>query len=184
MRPVVTDRVAWSVGLSVTVVSRAKTAELTEMSFGLWTRVGLRNHVIDRSPDRPVLSGNFWGEGHASRLVTPHGGKCTRPPPALWWHYCLRRTSAFVTTRADGGWRIWFSRLCAAARRPFVKLLRPLVISTRLSGLMITYFQCKRSQGWISLQVVMYIITAAAIYSLGHGLHTLPSVPNISFQTE
>jgi len=39
MQPVVTDGVAWSVGLSVTIVSPAKTAELIEMSFGIWTWV-------------------------------------------------------------------------------------------------------------------------------------------------
>ena len=36
-----TDRVAWSVGLSVTDVNPTKTAEPIEMPFGLWTRVGL-----------------------------------------------------------------------------------------------------------------------------------------------
>jgi len=41
MRPIVTDRIAWSVGLTVTVVSRAKTAEPIEMPFAIWTRVGL-----------------------------------------------------------------------------------------------------------------------------------------------
>jgi len=44
MRPIFTDRVAWSVGLSVclsvTVVSHANTAEPIEMPFGLKTRVG------------------------------------------------------------------------------------------------------------------------------------------------
>jgi len=39
MRPVVTDRVAWSVGRSVTLVSHAKMAQRIEMPFGLWTRV-------------------------------------------------------------------------------------------------------------------------------------------------
>jgi len=34
MTPTVTDRVAWSVGLSV---SPAETAEPVEMPFGLWT---------------------------------------------------------------------------------------------------------------------------------------------------
>ena len=51
MRPIVTDRVAWSVGMSVcqsvTLVSPAKKAEPIEMPFGLRTRVGLRNHVLD-----------------------------------------------------------------------------------------------------------------------------------------
>jgi len=47
MRPIVTDQVAWSVGQSVTLVSPAKTAEPIEMPFGLRTRVGPRNHVLD-----------------------------------------------------------------------------------------------------------------------------------------
>jgi len=47
MPPIVTDRVPRSVGLSVTVVSHAKTAEPTEMPFGFWARMGPRNHVSD-----------------------------------------------------------------------------------------------------------------------------------------
>jgi len=35
MRPIATDGVAWSVCLSVTIVSSAKTAEPIEMAFGL-----------------------------------------------------------------------------------------------------------------------------------------------------
>jgi len=37
----------WSSGLSVTLVSPAKTAGPIEMPFGLWTLVGPRNHVSD-----------------------------------------------------------------------------------------------------------------------------------------
>jgi len=51
----------WSVGLSVTIVSRAKTAEPIEMPFGLWISVGLRNHVLDGCPD-PNAKGQFWRE--------------------------------------------------------------------------------------------------------------------------
>jgi len=55
MRPVVTDRVAWSVGLSVcrsvTLVSPVKTTEPIEMPFGFRTRVGPGNHVLDGDPD-------------------------------------------------------------------------------------------------------------------------------------
>jgi len=40
MRPIATDRVAWSVGLSVTVMSPVKTAEPIKMPFELWTRLG------------------------------------------------------------------------------------------------------------------------------------------------
>jgi len=40
-------RVAWSVGLSVTLVSPAKTAAPIEMPFKLRTRVGPENRVLD-----------------------------------------------------------------------------------------------------------------------------------------
>jgi len=39
---------------SVTLVSRAKTAELIEMPFGLWARMVPRNHALDGGS--PVLS--------------------------------------------------------------------------------------------------------------------------------
>ena len=48
MRFVVTDRVAWSVGLSVVIP--AKTAEPIEMPFGWWARMGPGNHVLDGGP--------------------------------------------------------------------------------------------------------------------------------------
>jgi len=55
MQPIVTDRVAWSVGLSVglsvTLVSPAKTAAPIEIPFGLRTWVGPGNHVLDGGPD-------------------------------------------------------------------------------------------------------------------------------------
>jgi len=51
MRPIVIDRVAWSVGLSVTLVIPTKTAAPIEMSFGLSVRMGPRNHVLDGCPE-------------------------------------------------------------------------------------------------------------------------------------
>jgi len=61
MRFIVTDRVAWSVGRSVTLVSPAKTAEPIKMPFGLRTRVGPGNHVLDGGPDSPMGKSNFEG---------------------------------------------------------------------------------------------------------------------------
>jgi len=49
--PSVSRSAGLSVGLSVTVVSSGKTAEPSEMLFGLWTPVGLRKHVLCRSSD-------------------------------------------------------------------------------------------------------------------------------------
>jgi len=49
--PLVTDRVAWSVclsvGLTVTVVSPTKMAESIKMPFGARTLVGPRNYALD-----------------------------------------------------------------------------------------------------------------------------------------
>ena len=61
MRPILTDRVAWSVGLPVTLVSPAKTAVPIELPFGFWTWVGPGNHVLDGGPDPPMGMGKFLG---------------------------------------------------------------------------------------------------------------------------
>jgi len=58
MRPIVADQVAWSV---CRLVCRSVTAELTEMPFGLSTRVDPRNHVLDGGPDPPMERGNLDG---------------------------------------------------------------------------------------------------------------------------
>ena len=67
MRPTVTDGVLWSVcrsvGLFVTIVSPAKMAEPIEMPVWMWTRVGPRNHVLDRvqTPhEGAILKGKGW----------------------------------------------------------------------------------------------------------------------------
>jgi len=44
-----------------TSVSPAKTAEPVEMLFGLWTRVGRKNHVFCGGPDPPRGRGSFTG---------------------------------------------------------------------------------------------------------------------------
>jgi len=54
MQPIVTDRVVWSVCLSVcwsvTIVNPANMAELNEMSFWMWTLVGPRTRGCHCSP--------------------------------------------------------------------------------------------------------------------------------------
>jgi len=59
MRPIVTNRVVFSVSLSVTIVIRAKRAEPIEMPFGLRTPVGQENHVLDAGLDTSMGRGNF-----------------------------------------------------------------------------------------------------------------------------
>jgi len=62
MQPILTDRVVWSVSLSVTLVSPAKTAAAIELPFELRTWVGPGNHVLDGGPDPPMGRGKFLGE--------------------------------------------------------------------------------------------------------------------------
>ena len=67
LRPVVTDRVAWSVGLSVREVCHTsepcKTAEPIEMLFALRTLVSPGNLVLD-GVQIPLWKGAiFWGRG-------------------------------------------------------------------------------------------------------------------------
>jgi len=64
MQPIVTDRVAWSVGRSVS--RSAKMAALIEMPFGLTTWVCQRYHVLHGGPD-PPWEGAIWGGKGASR---------------------------------------------------------------------------------------------------------------------
>ena len=66
MRPVVTDRVAWPVGLSVdlsvTLVSPAKAAAPIEMLFGLRTDSGgPKEPLLDEGPDPIMGRGSFEG---------------------------------------------------------------------------------------------------------------------------
>ena len=42
-------------------VSCAELAELIDVSFGVWTRVGSRNHVLGGGLDPPSGRGNFGG---------------------------------------------------------------------------------------------------------------------------
>ena len=49
-----------SVGLSVTLVNPAKMAEPIDFPFGLRTRVGPKNHVLDGGPDPTHGKGQFW----------------------------------------------------------------------------------------------------------------------------
>jgi len=66
MRPTITDRVSCSVdrsvGLSLTLVTPAKTAESIEMPFGLRTLMG-QNHALDGGQHLPREEAIFRGKG-------------------------------------------------------------------------------------------------------------------------
>jgi len=63
MLPIVTNGVVWSVSLSVTLESPVKTAKPIEMLFGLKTRVGPGNHVLDGGPDPSTEGAILRGRG-------------------------------------------------------------------------------------------------------------------------
>ena len=64
-----------SVCLMVTATSSAKTHEPVEVPFGMWTFVGLRNHVRGRSPD-PLGEGVILGHLPAHCNVYGSCGVC------------------------------------------------------------------------------------------------------------
>jgi len=72
MRSIVTNRIAWSISRSATLVSPAKMAEPIEMPFGfepiempfgLRTWVGPGNHVLDGGPGLPWERAILRGKG-------------------------------------------------------------------------------------------------------------------------
>jgi len=102
MRLVVTDRVAWSVGRSVCHTSESCKNGCTDRDadwvVDLWARMGRRNHAID--------------------VVQRCWGTLSRQP--FWL--------SIYGVHIGATWRIQLSRPSAAAMRPYVKLLWPLVI--------------------------------------------------------
>ena len=64
----------------------AKTAELTEMSFGTWARAGSSNHVLDRGLDPPgemaILGMCIHGHEH-SRYIQQDDVAFYRIPSSL-----------------------------------------------------------------------------------------------------
>ena len=59
-------------------MSAAEAAELIELSFVAWTRVGPGDHVLDRGSDRPGLRAVFGG-----------GERSMRPGAAVTVVVCL-----------------------------------------------------------------------------------------------
>jgi len=66
-----------SVGLSVTVVNSGKTTELIEMPFGLWTRVGRRNHMLAYMG--VYEKGHFSGGGRRKPFIVKCRDRPYRP---------------------------------------------------------------------------------------------------------
>jgi len=64
MLSIVTNQAVWSVSLSLTPVSSAKTAKPIEMPFGFWVWMGHPKELRVRwGPDPLMRSGNFGGKG-------------------------------------------------------------------------------------------------------------------------
>ena len=61
MRPTVTDRVAWSVGLSVTILSVQKQLNQSRCHSGYGSG-GPKEPLLDGSPNPHMLLGNFEGK--------------------------------------------------------------------------------------------------------------------------
>jgi len=99
MRPIVTDQVAWSIGLSVYQTNDpVTTSEPIEMPVSLWARMNPKNYLC---PDCTGAEGRCRGNDYWLSIYGMHVGAT---------------------------WRIRRDCSCAAATQPYVKLLRPLVV--------------------------------------------------------
>ena len=80
----------WSVCLSVTTTSCAKTAEPIETPFGAQTRVGTRNHVLDGCTEPQGKGQFFWGEASFDPLYLSLSVFCdVYVPVALFFSFCF-----------------------------------------------------------------------------------------------
>ena len=88
---IITDQVTWSVGLSVTLVSPAKTAEAIGIPFAPRTSVGPENHVLDgvqiKQWEGEILrrkgANHCKVSGH-SAVVSAKTAESIEMPIALW----------------------------------------------------------------------------------------------------
>ena len=84
MQPIVTECYGLSVCLPVIIMSPAKIAEPIEKPFGLRTRVGARNHVLDRGVKIPPWKGAILREGAAHCKVEGHSAlSCAKTADAV-----------------------------------------------------------------------------------------------------
>jgi len=119
------------------------------MPFGLWRRMGPRNYALDGSPQAPRdVTTNVW-------LSMGYNFGCMIASDSLFdsrvgfrgqanrWRHSRDRVSkgrchsnhfslSIYTMYIGATWRIRLSRSCAAAMRPYVKLLWPLVIISNI----------------------------------------------------
>jgi len=102
------------------------------MLLRLWTRVGQGNHVLDGGPDPPcegaVSRGKKAAHGKVYGLSAVSCVKTVEPievPFGIWTRVGPRKHVLEVNVGAS--WRIRLNRPCAAAMRPFIKLLSRLV---------------------------------------------------------
>jgi len=132
MRPIVTDR-GWSIDSVCRSSDTCKKHEPTEMPFGLRTRLGSGNHVLD-GVQIPHVKGHLLGEGHARACpMTLCRELCKK-----WLNRSICRlgcglgwpNEAQAQSHSPGGasvigasWRIRLNRPSAAAMRSYVKLL-------------------------------------------------------------
>jgi len=125
--------VCLSVGQSVRVVSAGKTAEPIDMMFGLWTRVGPRNHILDGVQITPCEGAIFRGKDTPADLSSL----------AAAYEFVHRRrcgTSAVVAVRLTE--RTRFNHSCAAAMRTlsnyfdhlFYKITPLVIVHVRTAG--------------------------------------------------
>jgi len=100
------------------------------MPFGLGTWVGQRNHSLNGGPDASWEGAILREKGAAHCNVVVSCAKPAQPivmPFGIWTRVGPRK-HVLGAVHTGATWRIPPNRPCAAAMRPVVNLLRPLVV--------------------------------------------------------
>jgi len=116
--PILTDRVAWSVSLSVTAVSPAKMIELIKMPFGLKIWDGPRKHVLDGGSDSPlkgaILRGKRVARCKVQRLTVISCAQQKRLNQSRCHFGCKQRKHVLGGVHTWDIWQILLNYPCAA----------------------------------------------------------------------
>ena len=141
------------------IMSPVKTAEPIEMLFRLLTRVGPRNHVLDKSPDNHAWRGNFGGEKGLVQDMPSHVPQSVYSKQFSRWQHCYG---------ADANWDVLdegaYSRNMSNMTEPFCVwcqcALCQITLTTCCLFFVVKHYQCLQKTNILYFCVtVMTMIT-------------------------
>jgi len=126
MRPIVTDRIAWSVCRSVTVVSPAKTAwPRCCLGWGLgWAQGPMYQMAVQTAPWQKAIFRRKDMPRHARWYPAVSCAKMAEPIEMLFglWTHVSPRKHILGGVHTGATWRTPLNRSCAVVKWPFCQI--------------------------------------------------------------